>query len=99
MTTQLMTMAAEYRLEIMIGILALLILISRIKYRSNKFLLFLTGALAFSIIYEIVLDEPASRIPSRINRTLNQSGSTPTESSNPHYYVPPEERYNLPKDH
>jgi len=99
MTTQLMTMAAEYRLEIMIGILVILILISRIKYRGNKLLLILTGALAFSIIYEIVLDEPASRIPSLLNRTLNQSGSTPTKSSNPHYYVPPEERYNLPKDH
>ena len=30
-----MTMAAEYRLEIMIGILVMLILISRIKYRGN----------------------------------------------------------------
>ena len=96
MMNQLMTMAAEYRLAIMIGILALLILVSRIKYRGNKFLLFLTGALAFSIIYEIVMDEPASRIPNRINRTLNQSG--PTESSNLQYYVPPEERYNLPEN-
>lgn len=96
--TQLMTMIADYRLAIMIGVLVLLILISRIKYRGNKFLLILTGALAFSIIYELVMDEPANRIPSRINRTLNQSGPTSTKSSNPHYYVPPEERYNLPDD-
>ena len=98
MITQLMTMIAEYRLAIMIGILALLILVSRIKYRGNKFLLILTGALAFSIIYEFVMDEPASRIPNRINRTLNQSGPTPTKSSNPHYYISPEERYNLPQE-
>ncbi len=94
---QLMTIIAEYRLAIMIGILALLILVSR-KKSGNKLLLILTGALAFSIIYEIVMDEPASRIPNRINRTLNQSGPTPTKSSNPRYYVDPEERYNLPKD-
>ena len=54
MTTQLMSMAAQYRLAIMIGVLALLILVSRIKYRGNKFLLLLTGVLAFSIIYEII---------------------------------------------
>jgi len=98
MMNQLMTLATEYRLAIMIGILVLLILVSR-KKSGNKLLLILTGVLAFSIIYEIVMDEPASRIPNRINRTLNQSGPTPTKSSNPHYYVPPEERYNLPKDH
>ena len=92
---QLMTMAAEYRLAIMIGILVLLILVSR-KKSGNKLLLILTGVLAFSIIYEIFMDEPASRIPNRINRTLNQSG--PTESSNLQYYVPPEDRYNLPEN-
>lgn len=95
---QLITMIAEYRLAIMIGILALFILVSRKKFRGNKFLLILAGALAFSIIYEIFMDESASRIPNRINRALNQSGPTPTKSSNPRYYVDPEERYNLPKD-
>ena len=98
MMNQLMTMIAEYRLAIMIGSLVLLILISIKRSGNNKLLLILTGVLAFSIIYEIVMDEPAARIPSRINRTLNQSGPTPTKSSNPHYYVSPEERYNLPKD-
>ena len=98
MMAQLITMIAEYRLAIMIGILALFILVSRKKFGGNKLLLILAGALAFSIIYEIVMDEPASRIPNRINRTLNQSGPTPTKSSNPRYYVDPEKRYNLPKD-
>ncbi len=97
MMNQLMTLATEYRLAIMIGILVLLILVSR-KKSGNKLLLILTGVLAFSIIYEIIMDEPASRIPNRINRTLNPSGPTPTKSSNPRYYVSPEERYNLPKD-
>ncbi|MEA2115090.1 MAG: hypothetical protein U9P36_06875 [Thermodesulfobacteriota bacterium] len=97
MMAQLITMIAEYRLAIMIGILALLILVSRKKFGGNKFLLILAGALALSIIYEIVMDEPASRMPNRINRTLNQSGPTPTNSSNPRYYMDPEERYNLPQ--
>ena len=94
---QLMTIATEYRLVIMIGILALLILVAK-KKSGSKLLRILTAVLAVSIIYEIIMDEPASRIPNRINRTLNQSGPTPTKSSNPRYYVSPEERYNLPKD-
>lgn len=96
--TQLMTMIGQYRLPIMAGILVLLILVSKKKYGGNRLLLILTSLLAFSIAYEIIMDEPASRIPGRINRALNQSGQTPAKSANPHYYVPPEERYNLPKE-
>jgi len=96
MLDQIMTLAVEYRLAIMIAVLVLLVLLLSKKRWSSKVLLILTSALALSIIYEIVTDEPASRIPGRINRALNQSNDS-TKSSNPHYYVPPEERYNLPE--
>jgi len=96
MDNQIMTMIVDYRLAIMIFVLVLLILLSSKKRRSKKVLLFLTVTLALAIIYEFVMDEPASRIPGHISRALNQSNSS-TKSSNPHYYVSPEERYNLPE--
>ena len=96
MSNQVMSMIIEYRLAIMIGVLVLLILLLKKKSGKNKILLILTVTLALSIIYEVVMDEPASRIPDRISHALNQPSST-TKSSNPHYYVSPEERYNLPE--
>ena len=97
MDNQIMTMIVEYRLAIMIGVLVLLILLSKKKSGKNKILLILTVTLALSIIYEVVMDEPANRIPGRISRALNQPSSSSTKSSNPHYHVPPEERYNMPE--
>ena len=90
-------MIVEYRLAIMIVVLVLLILLSTKKSGKNRILNILIVTLALSIIYEFVMHEPASRIPDRISQALNQPSNS-NKSSNPHYYVPPEERYNLPKE-
>ena len=91
-----MNIISEYRLAIMIGILAVLILLPKKKSGGNKLLLILTVVLAVSIIYELVMDEPVSRIPIRINQALNRPG--PTKTTNPHYHVSPEERYTRPEE-
>jgi len=95
MLNQLVNLMTEYRLVIMSAILLFIILGLKKKTNGNRLLFILAGALAASIIYELVMDEPVSRIPARINRILEKSG--PSESTNPHYYVSPEKRYNLPE--
>ncbi len=97
MPNQLVSLIMEYRLVIMSGILLLIVLGLKKKANGNKFLFILAGALAVSIIYELVMDEPVSRLATRINRSLEQPG--PTESTNPHYYESPEKRYTLPEGH
>lgn len=89
MQSELVYIITEYRLVIMIGALFLLV-IAQWKGKGNKFLLTLIVILALSIGYELVMNEPVSRLPARIDSSLNQPG--PTKSSNPHYYIPPEER-------
>ncbi len=91
-----MSILTEYHLIIMIAALALLLFLSRGKAGRNRLLIFITITLSLSILYELVTDEPASRIPGRINWALNQPGEA-DKSSNPHYYISPEERYNLPQ--
>lgn len=95
MSNQVMSMIIEYRLAIMIGVLVLLILLLKKKSGKNKILLILTVTLALSISYEVVMNEPASRIPARISQALDQPSTT--KSSVPNYYAPLEERYNLPE--
>ncbi|NOQ45319.1 MAG: hypothetical protein GQ559_01370 [Desulfobulbaceae bacterium] len=96
MQNQVMNMISEYRLAIMIGILAVLILLPKKKPGGNKLLLIMTIALAVSIIYELVMNEPVSRIPAHINQVLNKPG--PTKTTNPHYHVSPEKRYTHPEE-
>lgn len=93
MLNQLMDLLTKYRLLLMSGILVLLILRSKKRANGNRIVLILAGVLAGAIVYELVMDEPVTRLPARINQSLQQPG--PTESTNPHYYVSPEKRYNL----
>ena len=51
---------------------------------------FLIVLLGISIIYEVIMDEPVTQMPARINQTLNQSGSD--KSENLHYHQTPETR-------
>jgi hypothetical protein len=96
MTDQIINMVVEYHLIIMIVMLLILMLAALRQKRSNKLLLILILTLTGSIIYEIMLDESVLKFPGRIDSYLNQPG--PSESSNPHYYSSPEERYKLPTD-
>lgn len=96
MLNQLMNSIAEYRLVIMVVMLLLLMLAALRMTRRNKLLLLLIATLTGSIIYELAMDEPASRLPARIDQFLNQPG--PKESTNPHYYSSPEKRYKLPSE-
>lgn len=52
--------------------------------------LFLMVLLAFSIGYELAMDEPVTELPDRVMQTLNQTG--PGESENLHYHKTPETR-------
>ena len=90
MLNQLMSAIVEYRLVIMVVTLLVLVLLAKKRIDGPKLFLVLAATLAVSIIYELVMDEPVSRIPARINQALNQPG--PTKSTNPHYYTTPENR-------
>ncbi len=89
----ILPLITEYRLLIMTALMLFFILLTQKKKGSKKVLRALTVILAMSITYELVAHEPASRIPGRIHLALNQPG--PTESSNTHYYIDPEKRYNF----
>jgi Mn2+/Fe2+ NRAMP family transporter len=93
MVEQLMNIISEYHLIIMIVMLLLLMLASLRKVRNNKLLLILIATLTGSIIYELVMDEPASNLPQRIDQFFNHPG--PVENTNPHYYSSPEKHYKL----
>ncbi len=90
MLNQLINLTAEYHLVIMVATMILLVLLTKKKNDSRKVFLILAVILALSIVYELVMDEPVSRFPARINQTMNQPG--PTESTNPRYYTSPEKR-------
>lgn len=94
MTEQLMDLVADYHVIIMIVMLLLLMLAALRQTRRNRLLLLLIVTLTGSIIYELIMNESVIRVPMRIDNFLNQPG--PTESTNPHYYTSPEERYKLP---
>ena len=84
-----MELLTEYHLWIMIAALVGLILLPQ-KHRKKKSILTLMTLLAFSIGYEFIMNEPVTEMPGRINRYLNQDGTSETE--NPRYYKTPEER-------
>jgi NAD/NADP transhydrogenase beta subunit len=84
-----MELLAEYHLWIMIAVLVGLIVLPQ-KHRKKKSILFLITILAFSIGYELIMSEPVTEMPGRINRYLNQDGASTSE--NPHYYTTPDER-------
>jgi hypothetical protein len=57
------------------------------EYRKKKLFIAAVLALAFSIGYEPIMDEPVTKLPGRISRALNKSG--PEKSENAHYYKTP----------
>jgi Mn2+/Fe2+ NRAMP family transporter len=82
----IMTTAVEYHLAIMIAVLVLLLLCGGKKTANNRIILVLTIGMALSITYELIADEPISRVPEHINDYFNQP--QPTKTTNPHYYPP-----------
>jgi hypothetical protein len=84
---QVMPLLSQYHLHIMVAVFIMLLLFSRKKRNKTLFFIALI-ALAGSILYEVIWNEPVSRIPVRINQALNHP--PPTESSNLHYYEIPE---------
>ena len=84
-----MELLAEYHFWIMIAALGGLILLPQ-EYRKKKSVLTLMAVLAFSIGYELFMNEPVTKMPGRVNRFFNQEGAHKTE--NPHYYSQPEKK-------
>lgn len=84
-----MEMFVEYHLWIMVAILVGLILLPQ-KHRKKKSVLTLIAVLALSIGYELIMSEPITKMPSRVNQYFNQDGAS--EPENPDYYNNPEER-------
>ncbi|RUM35460.1 MAG: hypothetical protein DSY58_06845 [Desulfobulbus sp.] len=85
----LMTTLLEHRLLIMAVFLVLLIIFNTKSTGRNKFICLLTTLLALSILYELVTDEPVTRIPRKIDRFFNQP--SPKKTQNVHYYSLPKE--------
>ena len=84
-----MELLAEYHLWIMIAVLVGLIFLPQ-KHRKKKSVLTLLIVLALSIGYELIMSEPVTEMPGRVNRYFGQDGANQTE--NPHYYDRPENR-------
>jgi len=84
---QAMPLLSQYHLHIMVGAFILLLLFAKKRRNKTLFTIALV-ALAGSIVYELIWNEPVSQIPAKINQTLNQP--QPTKSSNPNYYAIPE---------
>ncbi|MCI5166083.1 MAG: hypothetical protein D3903_08290 [Candidatus Electrothrix sp. GM3_4] len=92
-----MELFVEYHLWIMIAVVVGLILLPQ-KYRKKKSVLTLIIVLAFSIGYELIMSEPVTEMPGRVNNYFSQSGANHT--GNEHYYSKPEDtlekRYGSP---
>ncbi len=84
-----MALLIEHHLWIMIAALVGLILLPQ-KHRKKKSILTLITLLAFSIGYELIMNEPVTEMPRQVNQYFNQDGVSETE--NPRYYKTPEER-------
>ncbi len=84
-----MELFVEYHLWIMIAVVVGLILLPQ-EYRKKKSVLTLIVVLAFSIGYELIMSEPVTEMPGRVNNYFNQAGADHTE--NEHYYNRPENR-------
>ncbi len=83
-----MDLLVEYHLWIMIAALVGLVLLPP-KHKKKKSVITLIVVLAFSVGYELIMGEPVTRMPDRINRTLNQRD--PEKSENVRYYKEPPE--------
>ena len=83
-----MELLVEYHLWIMIAVLIGLILLPQ-RHRKKKSVITLIVVLAFSVGYELIMDEPVTRMPGRIDRALNKEGSG--KSENVKYYKDPSE--------
>ncbi|CAK8722921.1 MAG: hypothetical protein D3917_08060 [Candidatus Electrothrix sp. AX5] len=84
-----MELFVEYHLWIMIAVVVGLILLPQ-EYRKKKSVLTLIVVLAFSIGYELIMSEPVTEMPGRVNNYFSQDGANHTE--NEHYYNRPENR-------
>ena len=85
-----MNLLAQYHLYIMIAV-AILPFVLPTEHKRNKLVITIVVLLAISVIYEVAMKEPITKMPSRIMTTLNQSGAD--ETANPHYHKTPETRY------
>lgn len=86
-----MSLLIQYHLYILIAVLVgVVFLFGENRKKPLAKLIILT--LAFAIGYELIMDEPVTRMPRRIQRTLNQKGAEHTE--NKHYYQDPIDRSN-----
>ena len=83
-----MSLLAEYHLYIMIAVLVGLVFLPQ-QHKKKKPVITVIVLLAFSIGYEVVMGEPVTRMPSQINRMLNDPG--PEKSENVKYYKDPSE--------
>jgi hypothetical protein len=92
-----MELLVEYHLWIMIAVVVGLILLPQ-EYRKKKSVLTLIVVLTFSIGYELIMNEPVTEMPDRVNNYFSQNGANHTE--NEHYYNKPEDtlekRYGSP---
>ena len=81
-------MLVEYHLYIMIAAAVGLIFLPS-EWRKNKLLMLAAGLLLFSIGYELLMKEPVTKMPRRINKVLNEEPE-PTHSENVKYYKKPD---------
>ena len=84
-----MSLLAAYHLYLMIvALIGLFFLPS--EWRKKKLFLITAALLAFSIGYELIMQEPVTKMPTRLNQVLNGKG--PEHTENAHYYTDPTER-------
>jgi uncharacterized membrane protein len=86
---QIMSLLNQYHLYLMGAVFVGSFFLSR-EFTGKIIVRFLIVLLGISIAYEVIMDEPVTRMPARINQTLNQSG--PEKSENLHYHKTPETR-------
>ena len=81
-----MSLLIQYHLYIMSAALVGLFFLPP-EYRKKKTFITVAVVLAFSIGYELMMDEPVTKMPGRINRVLNEKG--PEHDENAKYYKTP----------
>ncbi len=82
-----MSFLIEYRPYILIAALVGMIFLPS-EWRKRKLFQLAAFFLAFSAGYELIMDEPVTKMPGTINRALNEKGVDHTE--NPKYYKTPD---------
>lgn len=82
-----MSFLIEYRPYILIAALVGMIFLPS-EWRKRKLFQIAAFLLAFSAGYELIMDEPVTRMPGRIDRALNEKGVD--RSENPKYYKSPD---------